>query len=144
MAGGLAVAVALFEEPGRRRVLAVRRPEEPGEELPGVWGLPAATVGPGETPDDAVRRLGRQKLGLTLEPERLLREGSQVREDGLLSMMLFAARALDWPPRLQRPEDPGGVTYYTDWTWAEPEALAPAAEQGSLCSRLFLQAVGRA
>ncbi|HEY8490739.1 MAG TPA: NUDIX domain-containing protein [Dehalococcoidia bacterium] len=137
------MAVAVFEEPARRRVLAVRRPEEPGEELPGVWGLPAATVGPGETPDDAVRRLGRQKLGLTLEPERVLREGTQVRDGGLLSMVLFAARAVDWPPRLQHPDEPDGVTYYTDWAWAEPEALVPAAEQGSLCSQLFLQTVGR-
>lgn len=144
MARELAVAVAVFRGRERRQVLAVRRPDEPGEELPGVWGLPAATVGPEESPEEAVRRLGRQKLGLELEPVAVLAEGQQDRGGGTLSMLLYEARARGLPPRLRRPRDPTGVTYYTDWKWAEPGELLPAAQRGSLCSRLFLQAAGKA
>ena len=34
---------------------------------------------------------------------------------------------------------PGGdVTQYTDWKWGGSEDLVPAAEKGSLCSRLYI------
>ena len=58
----LAVSVVIHENDSGDRVLAVRRPKESGESFAGMWGLPAATVGEGETPEDAVRRLGRQPV----------------------------------------------------------------------------------
>lgn len=53
-----AVAAAVRRDDGL--ILAVLRPDEPGEELPGVWGLPAVTLRDGESPEDGVRRLGRE------------------------------------------------------------------------------------
>jgi ADP-ribose pyrophosphatase YjhB (NUDIX family) len=41
-------------------VLAVKRPNEPDEELPGVWGLPATTLRDGESPAVAVVRIGSE------------------------------------------------------------------------------------
>jgi len=134
----LAVAAAILEE---GKVFLVRRPEEPGEELPGLWGLPAATLGPEESPPQGVERLGREKLGLPLQVGELLARGQQLREDGVLTMFLFAARPLAWPPSLAR-GGREGATYYTDWTWGEPRLLVPAARMGSLCSRLLLDYLG--
>ena len=53
-----AVAAAVRRDDGL--ILVVLRPDEPGEELPGVWGLPAVTLRDGESPEDGVRRLGRE------------------------------------------------------------------------------------
>lgn len=116
--------------------MAVKRPEDEDEPFAGMWGLPAATVAMGETPEEAVRRLGRQKLGMTLEVVREVSRGSQERAGEELSMVLYEARAKD-EPNLVREGD-GDVTYYTDWKWAEAEVFVPTAEAGSLCCRLFL------
>jgi 8-oxo-dGTP diphosphatase len=138
----LAVAVAIFQGDDRRRVLLVRRPDDPAEEHPGLWGLPAVTLRPGETPQEGVQRAGQQKLGLALRPRLLLAHGQQLRPGGVLQMLLFEAEALSWPPRLQPQAREEGVTYYSDWTWGEPELVVPAAVMGSLCSRLLLDALG--
>ena len=44
-------------------LLLVRRPDD-DEDLPGAWGLPAATLAEGESEEDAVRRAGRDNLGV--------------------------------------------------------------------------------
>ncbi len=138
----LAVSVAIFHGDDRRQVLLVRRPDDPTEEHPGLWGLPAVTLRPGETPEDGVRRVGRQKLGLELRPGPVLAYGQQLRPNGVLAMLLMEAEALSWPPRLEPEEREEGVTYYTAWTWGDPQLLVPAAVMGSLCSRLLLDALG--
>lgn len=102
--------------------------------------MPAATVGEGETLEDAVRRLGRQKLGMTLEVGDEVTRGSQERDDGELTMVLFGAKAEESEPKLVRPWDTEGVTYYTNWKWAEADVFEATAEAGSLCCRLFLEA----
>ena len=60
------------------QILAVRRPED-DDELPGIWGLPAATLR-GETVEDVIARIGRDKLGVKLTPVRLLAFGAQDRQ----------------------------------------------------------------
>lgn len=130
----------IYEDESRGRVLAVRRPEEAGESFGGMWGLPAATVADGETPEDAARRLGQQKLGMTLEIGAEVTRGSQERDGGELTMVLFEAAAEEQEPKLVRPWDTGGVTYYTSWRWVEPSMFEATAKAGSLCCRLFLEA----
>ena len=98
----LAVSAVIWEDDSRVRVLAVRRPEEAGESFAGMWGLPAVTVGEGETPEDAVRRLGQQKLGMTLEVGEEITRGSEEREDGELTMVLLEATAMEDEPKLVR------------------------------------------
>ncbi|GBD13358.1 hypothetical protein HRbin24_01385 [bacterium HR24] len=138
----LAISVAIFQPDDRRRVLLVRRPDDPDEDHPGLWGLPAVTLRPGESPEDGVRRAGRQKLGLDLRPGKVLAHGQQLRANGVLHMLLFEAEALSWPPRLEPERRERGVTYYTEWMWGDPQLLVPAALMGSLCSRLLLDTLG--
>ena len=132
----VAAAIRCYEHPDQ--ILLVRRPEKPGEELPGIWGLPAASLAPGEGPQDAVRRLGQQKLGLALEPVRLLARGYQEREGYALRMWLYEAIADRAEPTLAT-SSTAGVTCYTGWRWAGPDALAEGAAAGSLCCRLLLE-----
>ncbi len=137
----LAVSVAIWEPGERGRLFLVRRPESPDEEFPGLWGLPAATLRPGETPQEAIARLGRHKLGIALRPGELLARGEQLRSDTVLTMLLYAAIAEEWPPRLPA-EGEEGVTRYTEWRWGEPRLLLPTALMGSLCCRLLLDTLG--
>ncbi len=124
-------------EPGR--ILVVKRPEGPGEELPGIWGLPAATCRAGESPEEAAHRAGRQKLGLNIRALRPVAEGSQQRPQGPLAMILFEAVPVEGAPTLPIASHPvDGSTYYTEWRWAPVAILEEGAAQGSLCCALAL------
>jgi ADP-ribose pyrophosphatase YjhB (NUDIX family) len=127
-----AVAVAVTGEDGL--VLAVKRPDEPGEELPGVWGLPATTLRGDESAADGVRRLGREKLGVELTPQRALAEGEQQRVDYTLHMTVYEA-SMAGEPSLQRP---ASGTSYDALDWLPADLFHDAAARGSLCCELFL------
>lgn len=118
------------------RFLAVRRPPD-DEELPDVWGLPAASLRTGETPEEAVRRIGRDKLGVELEAVDELERGALDRPSGTLRMRLHEARITEGMPSV--PGDAEGVTQYVDWCWSGPGRLRESARRGSLCSRLHLR-----
>jgi len=127
-------------------VLAVKRPDEPGEELPGVWGLPATTLRAGEPPEDALRRLGREKLGVELTPLRELASGEQQRPSGdgrkhyTLRMTVYEASMAGEPSALGGPEhsDPSAGTLYDALDWLPAESFRDAAARGSVCCQLFM------
>ncbi len=130
-----AVAAALRRADGL--VFAVKRPDEPGEELPGLWGLPAVTLLDGETPEKGVRRLGAEKLSVELTPVRSLAEGEQERDDYVLQMTVYEASPggePTLPPRTAKATS----TLYVDTAWLPVEAFREAADKGSLCCQLFL------
>ena len=135
----VAVAAAVWRH---GLVLAVRRPDEPGEELPGVWGLPATTLRAGEPPEAGVRRLGREKLGVALTPLRAVGEGEQPRTDYTLRMTVYEA-SMSGEPRLAERTPEAQQTLYDALDWLPPESLHEGAAQGSLCCRLFVEAAGR-
>ncbi len=125
-----------IHDPGTGRVLLVQRPRD-DEDLPLVWGLPAASLGPRESWEDAVRRAARDKLGVEVEPGDALREGMLERPSYTLEMRLYEARIVRGEPGV--PRDVAGVTQYRAWRWGTAPDLAPAAERGSLCSALYLR-----
>jgi 8-oxo-dGTP diphosphatase len=111
-------------------LLLVRRPEG-DESLPGVWGLPAASLMEDESEEDAVRRAGREKLGVEVAP---------------LQPMASEGPMTDWEARIVTgtPSVPqrGPNTQYVALRWGEPLDLVPAARDGSLCSQALLRARG--
>jgi 8-oxo-dGTP diphosphatase len=111
-------------------VLLVRRPDD-DESLPGVWGLPAASLAEGESQEDAVRRAGREKLGVEVRPvEPVGRE---------LGMTDWRVEIVAGRPSVPQP---GPNTQYAELRWGEIAELVPAAREGSLCSRVLLRARG--
>jgi hypothetical protein len=111
-------------------LLLVRRPDD-DEDLPGVWGLPAVSLAAGESEEEAVRRAGRDKLGVELQPvERVGRERT---------MTDWEARIVSGEPAVPQP---GPHTQYTELRFGEPSELVPAAREGSLCCRVLLRACG--
>lgn len=131
-----AVSFAVHRGGGRERVLAVLRPED-DDELPGHWGLPAASLREGEGWEDAVLRTGPEKLGVELGVGPQMNEGRAERDGRALRMRLYDARITEGRPEVPQPA--GGVTQYDEWEWAPPERLEEAAAAGSLCSALYLE-----
>jgi ADP-ribose pyrophosphatase YjhB (NUDIX family) len=135
-APGVRRSVSLAIHQAADEVLLVQRPED-DEDLPLAWGLPAASLGPGESWEDAVRRAARDKLGVRVEAGELLGEGALDRTWYRLEMRLYAARIVQGEPEV--PQDVTGVTQYRAWRWGPADALRTAAAAGSLCSRLYLE-----
>jgi 8-oxo-dGTP diphosphatase len=127
------VSLAIHDEAGR--LLLVQRPPD-DEDLPLAWGLPAASLQDGESWEDAVRRAARDKLGIEVRVGDVLAAGHLDRPSYRLEMRLYGATLTTGKPEVAHA--PAGVTRYVDWRWGTAAELAPAARQGSLCSRLYL------
>lgn len=115
---------------GPEGLLLVRRPDD-DRDLPGVWGLPAASLEGGESQEDAVRRSAREKLGVEV------RVGQMIGEE--LTMTDWLVEIVAGEPSVPQA---GPNTQYAELRWGEAADLAPAAQQGSLCSRVLLRARG--
>jgi 8-oxo-dGTP diphosphatase len=111
-------------------LLLVRRPDD-DDDLPGAWGLPAASLAEGESEEDAVRRAAREKLGVDVRPLR--------RVGGEGAMTDWQAEIVSGEPAV--PQD-GPNTQYVELRRGELRDLVPAARRGSLCSRVLLRARG--
>jgi ADP-ribose pyrophosphatase YjhB (NUDIX family) len=119
-------------------LLLVRRPEG-DESLPGEWGLPAATLRPGEDEHDAVRRAGMDKLGVEVRPLRPLGEAEDERPAYRIRMRDWAVEIAAGEPAVPQP---GEGTQYERCRWGDPAELVPAARRGSLCARVLLRERG--
>jgi 8-oxo-dGTP diphosphatase len=119
-------------------LLLVRRPDH-DESLPGEWGLPAATLRPGEREEDAVRRAGRDKLGVEVHPLRPLGEEEDERPAYRIHMRDWAVEIAGGEPAVPQP---GAGTQYDSWRWGAPAELLAAARRGSLCARVLLRERG--
>lgn len=131
----VSLAIEAPGDPGRLLVV-LRPPDDP--DLPGVWGLPAGRRAEGEAVDTAARRIGREKLGVEVEPLGVLEEGAIDRPAYRLGMVLLRARITAGEPSVPQPTE--GVTRYAEWRWGRPADLEPAASMGSLCCRLLIRA----
>jgi ADP-ribose pyrophosphatase YjhB (NUDIX family) len=123
---------------GPAGVLLVRRPED-DDSLPGLWGLPAASLREGESEHDALLRAGREKLGVEVEPLSLIGEEEAERGGYRIAMRDWAASIVTGEPAVPQA---GEGTQYVEWRWGDPAELAPAARAGSVCARVLLRALG--
>ncbi len=149
MKRSVSVAIRSVQPGGAERVVAVLRPKVPDDPLGGLWGLPAATARDGESEEEAVSRVLKDKLRLQVSIEGLMRIHEGQRDDGANSQsmtvygMLWDENSplpISLPVRQVDSGDP--VTLYEDWCWAAPEDLQEAAMLGSLCTRLYLEWLG--
>jgi ADP-ribose pyrophosphatase YjhB (NUDIX family) len=128
----------VIHPPEGEHLLLVRRPDD-DESLPGIWGLPAVTLVPGEDERAAVIRAGREKLGVEVEPLEPLGGASAERAGYTLEMRDWEAAIVAGDPEVPQPHE---GTQYVEWKWGEVAELIPGAGQGSLCSRVVLEAEG--
>ena len=135
-----AIAVALYSSVDKSKILAVKRPAN-DDSLPNVWGLPAVVVKEGELPEDAVRRLGIEKLSTKIKPISYIGILRDMREDYELILMDIKAELEGDEPSVHDASTTG--TKYVDQQWtSDYSVFKDAAHKGSLCSRLILTSQG--
>jgi 8-oxo-dGTP diphosphatase len=134
------VAVVIRNQAGE--FLVTRRPDDPGDELAGAWGFPAVTRRGGETERAAAERVGPLKLGVTLSVGAKLGERVDDRGEYLLRLSDYDASIVAGSPSVPQPDD--SVTQYVECQFtSDPAVLVAAARRGSVCSQIFLEAIGR-
>jgi 8-oxo-dGTP diphosphatase len=122
--------------------LVTRRPDDPADELAGLWGLPAVTRRAGEDERAAAERIGPLKLGVTLAVGAKLGARTADRPDHVLRLAAYEASIVAGAPVV--PQLDHSVTQYIACQFTdEPAVLVAAARRGSVCSQVFLESIGR-
>ena len=140
-------SVAVVIRNHRGEFLVVRRPDDPADPLAGLWGFPAVTRRDGETERAAAQRIGPLKLGVTLAVGARLGERTADRGDHVLRLADYEASVVDGSPVVPQPggsmTEYGTVTQYVACRFtSDPQVLLEAADKGSLCAQIFLDAAG--
>ncbi|MDB5170276.1 MAG: MutT/nudix family protein [Candidatus Saccharibacteria bacterium] len=134
-------AVSLVIVSSDNKFLAVKRPDNPSDDLAGVWGFPAVTLNEGESHDDGAARVGRQKLGVDIMLGEKIGESTHDRGTYTLHLTDYRAEIVDGEP--VAPQDDTSVTQYSECKYSDdPIILIPAAKRGSQCTQLFLESLG--
>ena len=121
--------------------LAVKRPDDPNDDLANVWGFPAVTLKDEESHQDAATRVGRQKLGVEIELGEKIGDSTHDRNTYTLHLTDYKAKILSGEPKA--PQSDTSVTQYSDCKYSDdPTILIPAARKGSQCTQLFLESLG--
>lgn len=131
------VSVILKNKADPDQFLVVKRPDD-DPDLGGHWGFPAATMKPGELPEQAAKRICKEKLNCTAESTRFLGIMFQKRNNYDIFLM-------DIEMLLEGGQEPNvhaaqtEHTAYDDQKWStDPEDLRGSANGGSCCSSIFL------
>lgn len=131
------VAVVLKNRLNPEQFLVVRRPDD-DPDLGGHWGFPATTMKSGELPEQAAKRICREKLNCEAEPMRFLGLMFQKRNSYDIFLMDIDMMLADG----QEPNVHAATTEntaYVDQKWStDPEDLRASANGGSCCSSIFL------
>jgi ADP-ribose pyrophosphatase YjhB (NUDIX family) len=132
-----AIAVILRNKQDPKQFLAVQRPTT-DEDLGGFWGLPATRMRDNELPEDAARRVCREKLGCEAVPLRLVGTMFQKRNSyDLFFMDVEMLLTGESEPDITKATTDS--TIYVDQKWTDDTSLLlPAAKSGSCCTTLFL------
>ncbi len=130
------VAVFLINPENIQEFLIVKRPPD-DERLPNVWGLPAVTIKGNELPEDAARRIGKEKLNTEIKPIGFLGIKRVDRGDYDFILMDIKAELIGPQPLVK--EAVTQNTKYVDQQWvSDIDILKEAASKGSLCSQIIL------
>lgn len=123
----------------RSKFLLVKRPLDDAD-MPGYWGFPATSKkNSAESWENATQRAAQTKLGVEIKIDKLLGEDTIDRGKYVLVLRDYEVKILSGQPKV--PQDISGITQYIELKWTnDPSDLIKSAVQGSLCSRIFLNA----
>jgi len=134
------VAVVVKNPKNSLEVLAVKR-DSLDEQFPGVWALPASVLKEGELPEEAVVRIGEEKLATSLKAVRTIGIRSADRGEYESILMNIEAELIGKEPSVKDAHTQGSK--YVDQMWtSDYSILFEAARQGGLCDRIFLESKG--
>ena len=134
------VALVIWDR-SKKNVLIVRRPLD-DENLPGMWGFPAASKENSEEDWEVVaHRAALTKLGVKVRPIKCL--GEDVVDRGLFILRLrdYEVEITDGSPKV--PQNVKGVTQYMEMKYTNSlDEMIKSAQAKSLCTRIFLKSIG--
>jgi 8-oxo-dGTP diphosphatase len=134
-------AVSLVIKDDKDRFLVVKRPNNPNDELGGVWGFPAVTLKEGESEAEGCKRIGDTKLGVEIKLGNRIGDGEDERKKYNLHLADYEARIINGVPKVPQPDT--SVTQYEECQFTnDPKLLYPAAQKGSVCTQVFLKSIG--
>lgn len=130
------IAVYLINPNSDQEFLIVKRPSD-DDRLPNVWGLPAVTVKDNELPEEAVKRVGKEKLNTYIKPTGFIGIKRVDRDDYEFILMDIRAELVGQQPNVADAITQN--TQYVDQKWTSNlNDLKEAASKGSLCSQIIL------
>ncbi len=133
-------SVALFFTNEQGQFSVVRR-SLTDDSLPGAWGLVGGSLRVGEEPQDTVIRSAKDKLGIDVDVIDFIGEDTIDRGDYINHLREYRVKVVGGTPRPI--QNDLTVSKYEEFKMVDdPEILRPAAEAGSLCSRIFLRQQG--
>jgi len=97
---------------------------------PSTWSLPSYFVKEGETFEETVVRIGRDKLGVELKPGKMLIEGKKDRGDFILFMHDFETEIISGIPSCV-------WKHYTQLKWEDPVIQLKNMTKMGECCRLY-------
>ena len=131
-----AVAIYLISPNNSSEFLIVKRPPNDGI-LSNVWGLPAVVLKSGENIEEAVNRVGTEKLNTQIEALSLIGTKSSDRGDYYLILSDVEAKLIGPEPSVLKSNTIN--TKYVDQKWtSDYSLLIDAASKGSLCTQIIL------
>ena len=134
-------AVSLVIKDENDRFLVVKRPDDPNDDLAGVWGFPAVTLKEGESEIEAADRVADSKLGIKIELGKRIGESTHDRPKHVLTLADYEATVAEGVPTA--PQADTSVTQYSECKFTDdPTILYAAARKGSQCTQLFLESIG--
>jgi 8-oxo-dGTP pyrophosphatase MutT (NUDIX family) len=136
-----AVAIIARKDKHPDELLVVKRPAD-DPDLGGEWGLPATSLKDDELPEEAARRICREKLGCDGQPVRFLGAMFQKRNAYDLYFIDIEVQIVGKHSPDVSKATPKGTTYVAQQWTTDPRILLPSALHGSCCSTLFLTRVG--
>jgi 8-oxo-dGTP diphosphatase len=121
--------------------LAVKRADDPIDDLAGVWGFPAVTLKTDETHQEAALRVGHQKLGVDIVLGPKIGDSTHDRNTYILHLTDYEAKISNGVP--VAPQADLSVSQYAECKFTnDPTILFEAARKGSQCTQLFLESKG--
>ena len=97
---------------------------------PSTWSLPSYFVNKGEKFEDTMKRIGKDKLGVELNPGRMITEGKKDRSDFILFMHDFEAEIISGTPSCV-------WEHYTELKWEDPKIQLKNMTKMGECCRLY-------
>lgn len=122
-----AISVVIQNE-NNETLFALRSANEPSYPL--TWSLPSHYVKENETPEETVKRIGKNKLGVELGLAELLNEGTSDRGDFILFMHDYLAKIVSGEPQVMS-------EHYERLKWSEPTTQLRSMDTMGDCCRLY-------
>ena len=128
-----AISVIIQNQKGET-LFAQRSPHK--KEFPLVWSLPSHFMEDGERPKDTISRIGLYKLGVKLEPIRMLNEGYGERPDFQLFMHDYLVEIVSGKAQIASDD-------FVDLKWANADEFLPTIKIKGDCTRLYGEYLAR-